>query len=532
MMKLKKIWIYGSLLLFMNTLSGCMDDFLNFTPEDKMTSSNFPENKEDLDLLLNGVYGQLRESGLFYEGFFGFGILDGATPNAFNWGNPPIALIGNGQLPATDVGFVNFRWTRGYAIISRANYLLENLDKVELNEEDKKLFTGEAHFLRGIAYSILAETYGGVPIILESITTEEARSLPRSTAEETWNQAISDYDVAINNLGIDAPSVGRATKGAAMAMKMRAYLYQNKYEEVLTLATQIQELNKYALFPSYEGLFKLENENNQEVIFDIQYMRGENSQGTFLDQYCGTGTAGFVRGSRYVPTEDLVNAYERIDGSPGTYFKSEIDLDNPYEGWDPRLKFTVVVPGSYFMGYRFPSYLYPGGAFNHQGCRVQHLATRKYRIENEAELPPAGQSDLNNIVIRYADVLLSKAEAIIETGGNVDEAIALINRIRTERDDVKISPLPFGLSREQAREKLRHERRIEFALEGLYWMDIKRWHQLDGFMNDLYPMQIRDHLGGLIETRFPEGFIDHFILMPIPQHELSINRNLEQNPGW
>jgi starch-binding outer membrane protein, SusD/RagB family len=146
-----------------------------------------------------------------------------------------------------------------------------------------------------------------------------------------------------------------------------------------------------------------------------------------------------------VPTEDLVNAYERIDGTPGKYFESEIDLDNPYDGWDPRLEVTVVVPGSYFLGYRFPNYLYPGGAFNHPGNRIKHLKHRKYREDSEADLPPADQSDLNNIVIRYADVLLSKAEAIIESGGNVDDAVALINRVRTEREDVKMTPVPTGI---------------------------------------------------------------------------------------
>lgn len=532
MMKLKKTGIYSILLLLLMTWSGCGEDFLNFTPKDRMTSANFPENEEDIHLLLNGVYGQLREYDLISDGFFAFGVLDGATPNAYNWGNTTVARIGNGQLAATDEGLVNFRWTRGYAIIFRSNYLLAMLDKVELSEDEKDLYLGEAHFLRGIAYAILAETYGGVPIVLAPISTEEARKMSRSTAEETWNQAISDYDVAIEKLNVDAPSVGRATKGAAMAMKMRAYLNQNKFDEVLTMATQIEALNKYDLFPSYEGLFTLENENNKEVIFDIQYMRGENSQGTYLDQYTGTGTGKWTRGSRYVPTDDLVNAYERIDGFPGKYLESEIDLDNPYEGWDPRLKFTVVVPGSYFLGYRFPSYRYPGGAFNHPGQRIKHLSTRKYRIAKEADLPPAGQSDLNNIVIRYADVILSKAEAIIETEGNTDEAITLINRIRTGRDDVKMPPVPYGISREQARKKLRHERRIEFALEGLYWMDIKRWHMLDGFLNDVYPLKIRDHNGGLIETRFPDGYKEHFNLLPIPQRELSLNEKLEQNPGW
>jgi hypothetical protein len=176
--------------------------------------------------------------------------------------------------------------------------------------------------------------------------------------------------------------------------------------------------------------------------------------------------------------------------------------------------------------------LYPGGAYNHPGNRIKHLSTRKYRVTDPADLPPTDQSDLNNIVIRYADILLSKAEAIIETGGDVGEAIALINRIRTERENVKITALPTVLSREEAREKLRHERRIEFALEGLYWMDIKRWHKMDGYANKIYPVVVKDHNGNIIETKFPDGYKEHFNLLPIPNSELSLNENLEQNPGW
>jgi len=527
-MKLKNIFIYSLISILILFSNGCADEYLDFFPEDKITSANFPENEDDIKLLLNGVYAHLRENSIYNQGLFGFGVLDGATPNAFNWGNLPLTKIGNGQLSSNDEGIITFRWTRCYGIIFRANYLLKVIEEVELSEDIKSTYVGEAHFLRGLAYSLLVESYGGVPIILTEISTEEARNIGRATAEETWSQAISDYDIAIAKLKVDAPEVGRATKGAALGMKMRAYLYQNNYNEVLTLADQIDALGKYSLFPSYEGLFRLENENNQEVIFDIQYMRGENSQGSLHDQYCGTGTGSWTRGTRYVPTDDLVNTYERIDGSGGSYGDYDIDLDNPYEGWDPRLEFTVVVPGSYFLGYRFPNYLYPGGAFNHPGNRLRHLSSRKYRIEPESDLPPSGQSDLNYIVLRYADIILSKAEALIETGGDIDEAVALINKIRTERDDVKITPLSTGLSRDEAREKLRHERRIEFALESLYWMDIKRWN----IGNDIYPLEIRDHNGGLIETKFPNGYLEYFNLLPIPERERSLNENLVQNPEW
>lgn len=519
---MRRLFIYCLSFLSLSLCPSCMEDYLDVFPEDKITSANFPEGESDIKLLLDGVYSQLREKEIYNQGLFGFGITDGATPNAFNWGTGEVFnKLGAGRLSSSDEGVVTFRWKRCYEIISRANYLLTCLEQVDLADDVKAVYSGEAHFLRGVAYSVLAETYGGVPIILSEISTEEARQLKRASVEETWQQAEDDYDVAIANLDVDAPELGRATKGAALGMKMRACLYQGKYEEVLTLVDEIDALKKYKLFHSYEGLFDPANENNEEVLFDIQYIEGENSQGTYLDQYCGTGTGTWQRGSRYVPTDDLVAAYETIDGSP-------IDPENPYENRDPRLAFTVVLPGSYFLGYRFPNYLYPGGAFNHSGNMLRHLSTRKYRIQDEADLPPSGQSYINDIVLRYADVLLSKAEAIVETGGNVADAIAILNRIRTERDDVKIYELPLSMSREEAREKVRHERRIELALEGRYWADVKRWK----IGKDLYPMYIYDHEGSLIETKFPSGYLEYYDLLPIPDSERSLNPNLEQNPGW
>lgn len=520
-MKTYKFIVYITSIVLFLSLGSCDEDSLEFYPEDKITSAIFPKTEEDIKLLLNGVYALLRENSIYDQGLFGFGILDGATPNAFNWGNTPIAKAGNGQLATSDVQVVTFRWTRSYAIIFRANNLLKSIDEVELSEDIKSRYIGEGHFLRGLAYSILADSYGGVPIVHTGMSTEEARQIGRASLDETWAQVIGDYDIAIEKLDAEAPEVGRATKGAALAMKMRAYLYQNKYEEVLEVVDEIEKLNKYALFPSYEGLFNAENENNSEVIFDVQYISGENSQGSLHDQYCGTGTGSWTRGSRYVPTDDLVNAYEMIDGS-------DPDPNNPYVGKDPRLEFTIVIPGSYILGHQFPNYIYPGGAFNHPGNRLKHLSSRKYRIGSEAALPPSGQSYLNNIIIRYADVILAKAEALIETDGNIDQAIALINQIRTERNDVKISLLPSGLSQSDAREKLRNERRVEFALEGLYWSDIRRWD----IGKDIYPVEVKDHNGDVIETKFPSGYLDYYDLLPIPDSEISLNENLEQNPGW
>jgi len=162
-MKLKNIITYSLLSVLILTSGGCAKEFLDFFPEDKMTSANFPVNEDDLDLLLNGLYGQLRENTLYNQGLFAYGVLDGATPNGWNWGNLSITKIGNGQLSATDGQIVSFRWTRAYAIIFRTNYLIQALEAVELSADVKSMYEAEARFLRGVAYATLVESYGGVP---------------------------------------------------------------------------------------------------------------------------------------------------------------------------------------------------------------------------------------------------------------------------------------------------------------------------------------------------------------------------------
>lgn len=527
-MRAIRILLYISVVIVFSVLGSGCKKYLNILPGDKITTANFPKSENDIKILVNGVYSALRETNIYLEGLFGFGILDGATPNGFNWGNTAIDLAGKGGLSSSSGQFVDFRWQRCYTIINRVNFVLDVIKGVDIPDANKAVYIGEMYFLRGLAYSLLVDAYGGVPIITAQLSSSDARQLTRASTEDTWGQVISDYNLAIGSLNYEPREIGKASKGAAMGLKMRAYLYQHKYADVIRLADSIIALGKYSLFPSYEGLFQLANENNSEVLFDVQYIRGENSQGSLVDQYCGTGTGSFTRGTRYVPTGDLVDAYERIDGTQIKYSQASIDLDNPYDGWDPRMRVTVVVPGSYFLGFRFPNYLYPGGAFNHPGNRLKQFSDRKYRIEPIEDLPPSGQSDLNYIVIRYADVLLSKAEALIETNTDLDKAIDLINMIRRGRDDVKLTPLPYGLSQGDARKKVRHERRVEFAMEGLYWSDIRRWD----VGKDIYPLDIRDQNGALIETKFAGGYDEKYNLLPIPQGEIALNPNLQQNPGW
>ena len=163
---------------------------------------------------------------------------------------------------------------------------------------------------------------------------------------------------------------------------------------------------------------------------------------------------------------------------------------------------------------------------NRTGQKVG-VAIRKYTIETMEVV--GNQSPLDFMILRYGDVLLCRAEAMIETNTNIDGAIDLINRIRTEREDVKMPLVPKGLSQDEARAKLRHERRIELALEGQFWDDIKRWKAGPGF----YPCEVIGGLGELIQVKFPNGYkLEKDNLLPVPDSEISLNPNLVQNEGY
>lgn len=503
---------YISLFLIIGLYS--CNDYLDILPDDQITDQTFWQSEQDVELAMNGIYNTLRNNFVYGYG----GGYDACTPNAYQWAHweGQQMQVGAGQIFSGSGGIVTGRWTYCYQGIFRANYFLENIDKVTtLSEEQKKLYKGKACFLRAVYYDLLAKTYGGVPLVLNTLTTDEARSLSRASEDEIWDQIHKDYDEAIKVLPKDAPT-GHITLGAALGMKMKAYLYNSQWEKVLEYCNKIDELEKYSLFPSYHGLFQFENEGNVETIFALSFMAGPYNQGSVFDRYWQPQNLKYgIDGSNSVaPIQHLVDAYETIDGSP-------IDPLNPYKNRDPRLDFSILRPGAYFQGQ-----LYPVEIKNHTGQKVG-FGIRKYTIENMQV--KGNESPLDFMILRYGDVILCKAEALIELNRDLNTAIDLINMIRRERDDVKITPISYGLTQAEARNILRKERRIELALEGQYWDDIKRWK----IGPEIYPVEVRGALGELIQIKFPNGYdISKDNYLPIPDSEISLNPNLTQNKGY
>ncbi|MDR1161532.1 MAG: RagB/SusD family nutrient uptake outer membrane protein [Tannerellaceae bacterium] len=502
-------------LIVLLLCSSCEDYLDTIIPDDKITSATFWATPADAELALNGVYNVLRNSFVYGYG----GGYDACTPNAYQWAHweGQQMQVGDGSIFSGSGAIVSDRWKNCYNGINRANYFFENIENVpDMNPAQKEVMIGEVYFLRALFYDLLVRSYGGVPIITKTITAEEGRNVSRAGKEETWAQIHADLDEAAKRLPKDASVNGHATLGAAYGIKMKAYLFTSQWDKVLEYCDKIDALGKYKLFPSYYGLFQYENEGNSETLFPLCFMDGAFSQGSDFDRYWQPQNLKYgMDGSNSVaPTQLLVDQYETLDGSP-------VDPDDPYTNRDPRLDFTILRPGAYFQGQ-----LYPDEIRNHTGQRVG-FGIRKYTIETMQVV--ANQSPLDFMILRYGDVILCRAEAIIETNGNIDEAIDLINRIRTERDDVKLPPVSKGLSQAEARKKLRHERRVELALEGQFWDDIKRWNAGTEF----YPCDVIGGLGELVQTKFPNGYNPgRDNVLPIPDSEISLNPKLEQNPGY
>ena len=494
-------------------LSSC-ESYLDILPDDRITGETFWTTPEDANFALNGIYAVLRNNYTYGYG----GGYDACTPNAYQWAywEGGQMQVGDGSIYSGFGYIVSDRWTQCYKGIYRANYFLENVDQIPtMNVAIKEVMLGEVYFLRAIFYDLLVRTYGGVPLILNTLTADEGRNVTRASAAEVWAQIHKDYDEAIKRLPTNVSENGRATLGAALGMKMKAYFFNSDWNKVLEYCDRIDALNKYRLFPSYYGLFQYENEGNAETLFAVSFMDGAFSQGSIFDRYWQPQNLKYgMDGSNSVaPTQLLVDQYETLDGSP-------VDPANPYVNRDPRLELTILRPGAYFQGQ-----LYPDEIKNHTGQRVG-FGIRKYTIETMQVV--GSQSPLDFMVLRYGDVLLCRAEALIETQ-DIDAGIDLINRIRTERDDVKMPPVKKGLSQADARKALRHERRIELALEGQFWDDIKRWNAGPEF----YPCNVIGGLGELIQVKFPNGYnLDRDNLLPIADGELAQNKNLTQNPGY
>ncbi len=402
--------------------------------------------------------------------------------------------------------------------IARCNLPLQEIPKMNTDSvmtvSVQKRLIGELKFLRAIYYFRLVRIFGGVPKVTTPIESSNEWQQNRASVTEIYNQIISDLEAANSGLwkksDYPATDLGRVTKGAAQAMLLKANLYIKNYAEAKRWGDSIMLSNQYDLVTNYADNFTLAGENGPESVFEIQYMEDPMSD-------YGQGF-GFTRGTF---TVILTRSRSSKLGGGWGFNKPTENLYNEYETDDPRRDVTILNPKDNEI--ETPEQeIYLGSRY----------LNRKYALMNSDnsfyELTHATRGPINNKVIRYADVLLMYAEACCELNQLTAAKNALEQvRSRSRGASAILPAFPYGTyadNQADLRKAIRHERRVELAMEGHRWFDLCRWGIAKQTM-DTYKAaettEARSHMAEFIAGKHE--------LFPIPSQEIDLNP-MEQNP--
>jgi hypothetical protein len=542
---MKRISIISVCLIGVLLGTQCDSDFLDRTPPGVGSVEGFYKTEGDLVAGINGVYQSFQ--GDWWGGAFIHlqPHMDGATDNGkicCAW-EYEVKAIASGTMNPNTGGFVNWKWTYGYQAITRVNQLLDVIDQgmlMNLTEEKSRKWEGELKFLRAFVYSQLIFYYGDVPLILKPITPEEAKELTRTPKAEVFNQIMSDLDFAIANLDTtpNDGQFGRPTKQLASAIKGKVNLYEGKWAEAASAFKDVMALegSEVILDPDYESLFRGTNEQSKEILFSIQYVGiGQGASGKGEGNFVQTHYAPIIPGELGAGWQSLLHTttmrdkFYMLDGL-SIHDSPLYNPDSVFERRDPRLGMTFYITGYRKVGLNdsVPYSTYRGfpmeqDYLEHQGVRLTQipgaagLGTKKWVAEfDDTSFSDNFSTDL--VLVRYADVLLMYAEAQNEAVGPDASVYEAVNKVRKRAG---MPDFPSGLTQDQMRQEIRHERDVEFAMEGMRYNDLLRWRIAETVLPSFPP----DLEGRVFDPA------KHY-LWPIPQSVIDANPRITQNPGY
>ncbi len=492
----------------------CNEDFLERPPISEPSSATFYTDEAAALMGVTGVYNSLHNMAHLHQ------WEDALTDNE-RWNVDGGTAIYGGlcHYVETAVGnnsYTRRAWHRGYLTIQRANSVIENIEPMEtINQDLKNRLIAECKFLRGWAYHYLIWRFGDVPLLLNPTSGQEM--LPARTPKaEVVAQIYKDLTEAAQYLPVKytGADLGRVTKGAALGFLAKEYLFNKEWAKAATEAKKVIDIPDYGLYEDYLTLWKPGVNNTKEGLWEIQYwtpndeFRSEFYYRWLKGTAANTGASGY--GWSFV-LQNLVNAFENLDGTPFNPAGLDLLNDNTqYENRDPRLKISIFCDGMDYFGQTYK-----------RTWIDTHYAWRKYTIAKKDPLLLSNRNaPLNWKMLRYAEVLLIYAEAKNEADGPVSEVHNAVNRVRNR---VGMPNLPAGLSKDQMRERIYNERRVEFCSEGNRYEDLVRWRRLDVVKNK--------HLNQGVNYQITT-FEDFRYLWPIHQQEIDVNPNLVQNPGY
>lgn len=549
---MKKILIYSFTIGFLFLIS-CQKDFLERTPKDELTNDNFWQTEEQLVLAANALYGNIKAKNTV--------DMENMGDNTLWPSNTQYQQIGSGNY-GPDQGTLDTEWTTQYRGVRQANSFLENYHKAELlNPEIGERLAAEVRVIRGLMYSYLTSFWGDVPLVTKPLKIDELM-LPRDPKEKVIDFLLQDLEEAAQNLPKEIPTgenLGRMNKGAALALKARIALYNQRYEIAEKAAKDVMEMNIYALFTSgdpnknYHDLFtyagKLATGNNTETIIARTSLMDFDMHNLSREIHVPDQVV------RWNPTKSLVDSYLMIDGlpieeSPLYDVQRYIEV---FENRDPRMTQTILEPGAEWGGrndgrkdnpnpdiFMVPKFL---------SDRKGAVTLTGYYFTKYVELSAVStyKRDANDFhLLRYAEVLLTYAEARLEQGTLTQEDIDVTINLLRDRVGMKHMNLAEleanGLN---IREEIRRERRVELALEGQRYFDIKRWEQGELLAKDVKGTNVHwlpnkedterlrtDDKGFIISHTGRTFDPSRHYLWPVPLPQLERNPDLKQNPGW
>ncbi|WAC13544.1 RagB/SusD family nutrient uptake outer membrane protein [Dyadobacter pollutisoli] len=474
---MKKLTLILSLL---TGLTACHT--LDLNPLSEASTGTFYSNQTELELAVNDLY-RLAFWGNDNELF---------SDNEWHRGQLTNAVIG-GTMTADDAAVQTY-WLNCYKAIARANSFLANKDKAAANTPAAILLRLEAEMrlIRAYQYARLVTHFGDVPFLTTPITLEESYGITRTASEELLTFVFQELDFAASNLPVSyaAAETKRLTKGAALAIKARTALYTGKWQLAKEASDAVIKLNVYTLHSSYAQLFVKAGESSKELIISVPR---EEKQQVF-------STAGYVQDNisrnaggfgAQLPTREMIDAYECIDGKPIDESKL-YEPTAPFKNRDPRLTATVVEFNTQWLGYNYTPHPDSLTVFSSkENKKVTNKDTRAvaafasftgflWKKGIDQTWPDRLVEDNDAIIIRYAEMLLTYAEAKIELGELDETVLNAINQVRARAYGVAVDqtgayPAVAVMNATALRQALRRERRVEFPREGLRYMDLIRW---------------------------------------------------------
>jgi starch-binding outer membrane protein, SusD/RagB family len=473
------------------------EDFLEKPPQGELTQANFPSTEGDALLATNAVYNTFRESN-FNSGLFP--LTDIMSDDANKGSNPDDAAFSVGPFDRFEhiktEGAILRWWNTLYKAVRRANVVIEKVPAIDMDETLRNRYVGEARFLRAVFYFDLVRAWGGVPLLV----SVDPQVLPRSSKEDVYKFIEDDLLFAINNLPAkpdygSSANLGRATKGAAQALLAKVYLVQEKWPDAAAKALDVINSGDYNLETDFDDANSVNGEHGIESVFEISAFGSEGLQNG---------------GNQYANVQAVRGTPNRGWG----FNRPTLSLRSSFEPGDPRLQSTVIYLGEVLDGVTISGDgVTPDESVDSHGQVEIECYNQKVWTPGNTVPPSFGH---NRRVIRYAEVLLIAAEALNENN-NPSQALVYLNQVRQRAREGNNTILPdiTNTNKDQLRDIILQERRVELAMEGHRFWDLVRTRKAEAVLGPL----------GFVKGKHE--------LLPIPQTEIDLTQGaLEQNPGW